>query len=92
MHRPPKWSIDRFLRTSFWTMTAPDGLRSQSQHGSSIEEDGILRFWETRYATNGQVWSGLPNQALTKALEEIQPGYALDVGCGEGADALWLAE
>lgn len=73
-------------------MTTPDGLRSQSQHESSIAEDGILSFWETRYAMNGQVWSGLPNQALTKALEDIPPGYALDVGCGEGADALWLAE
>lgn len=73
-------------------MTASEGLQGQLQDESSTPEDDILRFWETKYAMNGQVWSGLPNQALTIALQDIPPGYALDVGCGEGADALWLAE
>src|ERR1700736_5569336 len=39
-----------------------------------------------------QVWSGQPNDALVSETTGLQPGQALDVGCGEGADAVWLAE
>jgi SAM-dependent methyltransferase len=39
-----------------------------------------------------QVWSGQPNQALVREATGLEPGKALDVGCGEGADAVWLAE
>jgi SAM-dependent methyltransferase len=37
------------------------------------------------------VWSGQPNTALVAEVAELTPGRALDVGCGEGADAVWLA-
>jgi SAM-dependent methyltransferase len=39
-----------------------------------------------------QVWSGQPNGALVSEIAGLQPGKALDVGCGEGADAVWLSE
>jgi thioredoxin reductase/SAM-dependent methyltransferase len=48
--------------------------------------------WDQRYASVGQVWSGQPNTALVSEALGLRPGRALDVGCGEGADALWLAE
>jgi SAM-dependent methyltransferase len=38
------------------------------------------------------VWSGQPNGALVTETTGLPPGQALDVGCGEGADAVWLAE
>ncbi|MFC6018158.1 class I SAM-dependent methyltransferase [Plantactinospora solaniradicis] len=47
--------------------------------------------WEARYASAEQVWSGLPNTALVAEVAGLTPGRALDVGCGEGADAVWLA-
>ena len=47
--------------------------------------------WEDRYAGE-QVWSGQPNGALVAEVTGMTPGRALDVGCGEGADAVWLAE
>jgi len=47
--------------------------------------------WESRYAKKS-LWSGSVNQTLVGALEKLTPGTALDVGAGEGADALWLAE
>lgn len=48
-------------------------------------------FWDQRYAEMAQLWSGQPNGALVSETRGLRPGRALDVGCGEGADALWLA-
>ncbi|MDT2008595.1 class I SAM-dependent methyltransferase [Rhodococcus opacus] len=47
--------------------------------------------WDTRYSERDRVWSGEPNGALVDEMTGARPGRALDVGCGEGADALWLA-
>jgi SAM-dependent methyltransferase len=52
--------------------------------------DGI--DWDARYAAAGQVWSGNPNGALVAEFDGVTPGTAVDVGCGEGADAIWLAQ
>jgi len=47
--------------------------------------------WDERYSASEQVWSGNPNGALLAEAAGLAPGRALDVGCGEGADAVWLA-
>lgn len=49
-------------------------------------------FWENRYRSMPRVWSRRPNAHLVTDTAALPPGRALDVGCGEGADALWLAE
>jgi SAM-dependent methyltransferase len=48
-------------------------------------------FWDDRYRSADQLWSGLPNPQLVAQTSGLTPGDALDVGCGEGADAIWLA-
>ena len=53
-------------------------------------------FWDDRYAGSDRVWSGKPNQRLVESLAGAAPrpgsSTAVDVGCGEGADVVWLAE
>lgn len=48
-------------------------------------------FWDERYRSHTALWSGNPNAHLVTELEGLSPGAAMDVGCGEGADAIWLA-
>ena len=47
--------------------------------------------WDERYGASSRIWSGEPNGALVAETAHLAPGRALDVGCGEGADAVWLA-
>ncbi|SDG56283.1 class I SAM-dependent methyltransferase [Klenkia brasiliensis] len=47
-------------------------------------------FWDDRYRER-PIWSGNANQRLVETATELAPGRALDVGCGEGGDAIWLA-
>jgi len=49
-------------------------------------------FWEQHYGGRDRIWSGRVNARLAEVAEPLRPGHALDLGCGEGADALWLAE
>jgi len=49
-------------------------------------------FWDARYRSSPALWSGHANPQLVAEAAGLTPGAALDVGCGEGADAIWLAE
>lgn len=53
---------------------------------------GAVQFWEERYASRPQVWSGRANQVLVDLVSGFAPRTALDLGCGEGGDAVWLAQ
>jgi 2-polyprenyl-3-methyl-5-hydroxy-6-metoxy-1,4-benzoquinol methylase len=47
-------------------------------------------FWEDFYSGE-RLWSGNPNASLVDEVADLRPGTALDLGCGEGGDAIWLA-
>ena len=49
------------------------------------------QWWEERYAHGHTEWSGRPNDVLVAETADLTPGTALDVGCGTGGDAIWLA-
>ncbi|MFC3997630.1 class I SAM-dependent methyltransferase [Nocardiopsis sediminis] len=49
------------------------------------------QYWDDKYGSRERYFSGNPNGVLVTEVAGVSPGRALDVGCGEGADALWLA-
>ncbi len=50
------------------------------------------QFWEEHYRGHERVWSGRANPVLVDVAGSLPAGTALDLGCGEGGDAIWLAE
>ena len=65
-----------------------------SSHGHEQPMTELLYtadFWDERYRSKDQIWSGEPNPVLVAVATDLPPGTALDVGCGEGADSIWLA-
>ncbi len=60
---------------------------SDSEAAAVFEAPG----WEERYSGEAKIWSGDPNPQLVTEVTALSPGTALDVGCGEGGDVIWLA-
>lgn len=50
------------------------------------------RAWDERYAGDDLLWSAAPNRFLAAEVAGLTPGRAFDVACGEGRNAVWLAE
>src|ERR1700730_7897302 len=67
----------------------------RTPHRMPLPEDAAALvsqdFWDARYGSAEAIWSGNPNPQLVAEVADLVPGTALDVGSGEGADAIWLA-
>jgi SAM-dependent methyltransferase len=63
---------------------------SHDSHDEPIEF--TQEFWDDRYGSAGRLWSGQPNAQFAAQVADLTPGEALEAGCGEGADAIWLAQ
>lgn len=57
----------------------------------STQPDDAAAWWQERYASGQMRWSGKPNDLLVNEVAALSPGRALDLGCGTGGDAIWLA-
>jgi SAM-dependent methyltransferase len=71
-------------------------VRTVREHEHGEQQFGAIAQaarWDARYRQrDGAMWSGRPNGRLVAEVGSLPPGRALDVGCGEGADATWLAQ
>lgn len=66
-------------------MAAKLRAMGEGEHGH-----GHGHEWDERYGDE-PLWSGRPNEALVREVSGLPVGTVLDVGCGEGGDAIWLA-
>ena len=48
--------------------------------------------WNARYAQKEYLWTAAPNRRFAEEVAGLAPGRALDLACGEGRNAVWLAE
>ena len=48
-------------------------------------------LWNARYEAEGSLWGAEPNQFLVEIADVLEPGTALDLGCGQGRNSFWLA-
>lgn len=67
---------------------------STDEHGHHhVDADqDPTEHWDARYGESERMWSGAPNATTIALAEGLPRGRALDLGCGEGADAIWLAQ
>ncbi|MFC5907995.1 class I SAM-dependent methyltransferase [Streptacidiphilus monticola] len=72
----------------------PHGPR-HAEHGHEHDHAPVTaapaEYWDDRYRSRDRIWSGRPNPALVRVVGGLPVGRALELGCGEGADAVWLA-
>jgi len=66
---------------------------ANSDHGDGVDARGA---WDARYAeaarSDSSVWSREPNAFVASVVTDLAPGTAIDLACGEGRNALWLAQ
>ncbi|MDO8395366.1 MAG: bifunctional NAD(P)/FAD-dependent oxidoreductase/class I SAM-dependent methyltransferase, partial [Dietzia sp.] len=72
--------FDRAVEGTAETTATQDAPGSPSEH------------WEGEYTDDGPRWSGAVNATTAAVVDPLPVGSALDLGCGEGGDAVWLAE
>ena len=59
---------------------------------SSVRPGFAREDWNARYAGTELLWTAQPNRLFAAEVEGLPAGRALDVACGEGRNAVWLAE
>lgn len=68
---------------------------SGTQHEQAATPDATnldaTTFWDQRYQEKDRIWSGRVNPVLAEVAADLEVGGALDLGCGEGGDSVWLA-
>lgn len=69
----------------------PDGFRREVAEAGSERDVMRPEDWDARYEEASLLWSTGPNRFVDQLAGQLPPGSALDVACGEGRNAVWLA-
>ncbi|MDJ0385777.1 class I SAM-dependent methyltransferase [Streptomyces sp. G-G2] len=70
---------------------AQDHTHDHAHEGPPAEGATGAAYWDARYQESDRIWSGRANTVLVREIAGVTPGRALDLGCGEGGDTVWLA-
>ena len=73
-------------------MTANHDHADHTDHEQDAPDYFEQPGWDERYSGSDKIWSGNPNPQLVAEVTGLEPGSALDLGCGEGGDVIWLAQ
>jgi SAM-dependent methyltransferase len=71
-------------------MTHPESPAHQRPDTRSSRPFDVT-FWDERYRSQNTVWGVAPNRWVEQQLSDLHPGRAIDLACGEGRNAIWLA-
>jgi SAM-dependent methyltransferase len=70
----------------------PEGATESVPAAFRTETTNVdAKLWDERYAAAERLWSTGPNRWAEQELASLPSGEALDLACGEGRNALWLA-
>lgn len=67
-------------------------MTEHTRPAGSVRPGFAREDWNARYAQKELLWTAEPNRRFAAEVEGLAPGRALDVACGEGRNAVWLAE
>ena len=67
-------------------------MTEHTRPSSSVRAGFARDDWNARYAGTELLWTAEPNRLFAAEVEGLPPGRALDLACGEGRNAVWLAE
>ena len=67
-------------------------MTERRRPASSVRPGFAREDWNARYAGSELLWTAEPNRRFASEVEALEPGRALDLACGEGRNAVWLAE
>ncbi len=91
----PSANVSASIGTASFTGAMVNAVLVEEDFDAAVESTwptvAPVDFWEERYADSDRVWSGQVNQTLADIAGGLPVGRALDLGCGEGADVVWLA-
>ncbi|HEX5584838.1 class I SAM-dependent methyltransferase [Gaiella sp.] len=67
-------------------------MTERPRPASSVRPGFAREDWNARYAASELLWTAEPNRLFAAEIAGLEPGRALDLACGEGRNAVWLAE
>ncbi len=67
-------------------------MTERPRPSASVRAGSAREDWNARYSATELVWTAEPNRHFVSEVEELPPGRALDLACGEGRNAVWLAQ
>jgi SAM-dependent methyltransferase len=67
-------------------------VTEHTRPSTSVRPGFAREDWNARYEQKELLWTAEPNRLFANEVASLEPGRALDVACGEGRNAVWLAE